>query len=170
MFPYIGKYKAFTDLIDHGTPLARAQIRGVGQYRAVHGVLRLYEAPGGTVVTAEVFGLPVEKKPCAVNIFALHIHSGSSCAGTADDPLKDTNGHFNPGGCPHPAHAGDLPPLFAARDGFACMAVYTDRFKPKEVLRRTAVIHLKPDDFHSQPAGDAGEKIACGEIYLARKS
>lgn len=170
MFPYIGKYKAFTDLIDHGEPIARAQIRGVEEYRSIHGVLRLYDAPGGTVVTAEVFGLPVGKKPCAANIFALHIHSGSSCSGTAEEPLKDTSGHFNPGDCPHPAHAGDLPPLFASRDGFAIMAVFTDRFKVKDVVRRTVVIHLDPDDFHTQPAGNSGKKIACGEIYLTKKS
>lgn len=170
MFPYIGKYKAFTDLIDHSEPVARAQIRGTGNYRPIHGVLRLYDAPGGTVVTAEVFRLPAEKKPCAANIFALHIHSGSSCTGTEKDPLKNTEGHFNPEDCPHPAHAGDLPPLFASRDGYACMAVFTDRFKPKDVIRRTVVIHKNPDDFTTQPAGNAGEKIACGEIYLAKRT
>ena len=44
------------------------------------------------------------------------------------------------------------------------MAVYTKRFYPEEIVGRTAVIHSKPDDFTSQPSGNAGEKIACGEI------
>ena len=63
----------------------------------------------------------------------------------------------------HPKHAGDLPPLLA-NDGVAWSAVYTDRFYPEEVIGRTVVIHGMGDDFHSQPSGNSGVKIACGEI------
>lgn len=44
------------------------------------------------------------------------------------------------------------------------LSVRTDRFSVGEIIGRTVVIHSDPDDFHSQPAGNAGEKIACGVI------
>jgi Cu-Zn family superoxide dismutase len=42
--------------------------------------------------------------------------------------------------------------------------VYTDRFTVPQVIGRTVVVHLDPDDFTSQPAGMSGERIACGVI------
>ena len=74
-----------------------------------------------------------------------------------------TGGHFNPAGAPHPAHAGDLPPLLSC-GGRAYLAVLTDRFTVADIIGRTVVIHGGSDDFRSQPAGDAGTKIACGVI------
>jgi len=49
-------------------------------------------------------------------------------------------------------------------DGNAYMQVLTNRFSVREILGKTVVIHSHPDDFHTQPAGNAGEKIACGVI------
>ena len=42
--------------------------------------------------------------------------------------------------------------------------VLTDRFSVAEVIGRTLVIHSDPDDFRTQPSGNAGTKIACGVI------
>lgn len=67
----------------------------------------------------------------------------------------------------HPKHAGDLPPLLACQ-GSAYLSVKTDRFCVEDILGRTVVIHSDPDDFHSQPAGNAGKKIACGVIRVGR--
>ena len=50
----------------------------------------------------------------------------------------------------------------------AYLAFVTGRFIPKEVIGRTMIIHNMPDDFISQPAGNAGSKIACGEIQSSR--
>ena len=72
--------------------------------------------------------------------------------------------HYNPGNCPHPAHAGDMPPLMTDGGGYAWMAFYTKRITMSEVIGRTVVIHSNPDDFHSQPSGNSGKKIACGVI------
>ena len=66
-------------------------------------------------------------------------------------------------------HAGDLPPLMGDH-GYALCIFYTDRFLPEEVIGHTAVIHAMPDDFRSQPSGDSGMKIACGEIKSNRLS
>lgn len=40
----------------------------------------------------------------------------------------------------------------------------TDRFTIDETIGKTVIIHAKPDDFVTQPSGNAGEKIACGVI------
>ena len=71
----------------------------------------------------------------------------------------------NPGGTgeEHPRHAGDLPPVLS-NDGTAWMEIYTGRFYPMDVVGRTIVLHEMPDDFKTQPSGDSGMKIACGEI------
>lgn len=63
----------------------------------------------------------------------------------------------------HPRHAGDLPPVLS-NDGTAWMEIYTGRFYPMDVVGRTIVLHEMPDDFKTQPSGDSGMKIACGEI------
>ncbi|MBP3342443.1 MAG: superoxide dismutase family protein, partial [Peptococcaceae bacterium] len=60
-------------------------------------------------------------------------------------------------------HAGDLIPLLSV-GGKAWSSFYTGRFYPEDIIGRTVVIHNMPDDFRSQPAGDSGEKIACGVI------
>lgn len=91
------------------------------------------------------------------------IHSGEQCTGDAADPFAAALGHYDPDGCPHPEHAGDLPPLFSTR-GYAFQVFLTDRFSLHEIVGRTVIIHSSPDDFTSQPSGNAGTKIACGRI------
>jgi Cu-Zn family superoxide dismutase len=49
--------------------------------------------------------------------------------------------------------------------GFAFMTVLTNRFSVDEIAGRTVVIHRSPDDFTSQPSGNSGPKIACGQIH-----
>jgi len=44
------------------------------------------------------------------------------------------------------------------------MSVLTDKFTVEEIIGKTIIIHNMPDDFTSQPAGNAGQKIACGII------
>ncbi|MCX7614928.1 MAG: superoxide dismutase family protein, partial [Clostridiales bacterium] len=66
--------------------------------------------------------------------------------------------------CNHPGHAGDLPPLFG-NYGHAFMAVFTGRVSVSEIIGRTVIIHASPDDFTTQPSGNSGKKIACGQIY-----
>ena len=63
----------------------------------------------------------------------------------------------------HPAHSGDLAPLISG-SGYAFQICYTDAFVPEEILGRTVVIHSMSDDFTSQPSGNSGTKLACGEI------
>lgn len=135
-------------------PDAVARIRGGEDFADVYGVARFYRQKEGVLVRVDVCGLPPGR------FFALHIHEGCSCGG---EDFGQTGGHYNPEERPHPFHAGDLPPLLSVC-GWAHLSVLTDRFCLKDVLGRTVVIHEGPDDFTTQPAGNAGKKIACGVI------
>lgn len=139
-------------------PSAVAMLRGSAVYPDLKGMVWLFQMNGGVVVIADISGLP-EQNTCG-GVFGFHIHEGTGCGG---DDFAETKGHYNPKNCEHPYHAGDLPPLFS-NNGSAYMAVLTDRFMLEEVIGRTVVIHLHPDDFMTQPAGNSGMKIACGVI------
>lgn len=110
----------------------------------------------GVFVEVSVVGLP----ETATNFFALHIHEGANCLG---EGFLNSGSHFDLGSSDHPRHAGDLPPLLA-NHGKAYMKVFTDRFRVEDVIGKTVIIHHDPDDFRSQPSGNAGSKIACGVI------
>ncbi|MDY3617592.1 superoxide dismutase family protein [Agathobaculum sp.] len=159
----------FASIITGGLPDAAAVVQGAPGGRQIEGTVSFYQTPQGVLVTAAVRGLPVNRMACAQPICALHIHEGGSCSGTAGKPFANALGHFNPGNCPHPYHAGDLPPLFVDRTGFAWMAVLTDRFRLPDVTGKTVIIHAKPDDFTTQPSGGAGDMIACGVIAPVRR-
>lgn len=140
-------------------PCAVAHIRGGQENPCLWGRAEFFQRCDGVLVVVRVSGLPRNQ---AGGFFALHIHEGGSCAG---EDFSETGGHYNPQGQPHPFHAGDLPPLLLQEcRGKALLAVLTDRFRVKEVIGKTIVIHGGADDFHSQPAGNAGRKIACGVI------
>jgi Cu-Zn family superoxide dismutase len=144
-------------------PSARAKISGSVYYPEISGWVIFYQVKGGVILIAEINGLPHGGDLCPASVFGFHIHEGSHCSGTADDPFADTGAHYNPHHCPHPEHAGDLPPLFG-NQGYAFMALFTSRFSVDEIIGRTVIIHSSPDDFTTQPSGNSGEKIACGHI------
>lgn len=146
---------------------AEAHVSGSGKYPALKGIVRFYQTCGGVLVRAEITGLPVGKA-CKDRIFAFHIHEGTQCAGNDKDPFADAKGHYNPQNCPHPYHAGDMPPLFGV-NGSALSVFLTGRFTVREILGKAVIIHAMPDDFTTQPSGNAGEKIACGIIKAACK-
>lgn len=138
-------------------PDAVARIKGGADAPSLNGEVRFYQECGNVLVVADMSGMPI----CGgTGFFALHIHEGDACGG---EGFAQTGGHYNPKGAAHPNHAGDLPPLMRYRD-CAFLAVRTDRFCVQEIIGKTVVIHSGPDDFQSQPAGNAGKKIACGVI------
>ena len=113
----------------------------------VRGTVRFWQTPGRVLVEARVRDLPDTE----TGFFAFHIHE--SAAG----------GHYDPSGVPHPRHAGDLPPLLAC-GGNAYLVCETCRFRLRDILGRTAVIHRGFDDFRTQPSGNPGAKLAQGVI------
>ena len=100
-----------------------------------------------------------------------HIHEAGDCS--SGDGMS-AKGHFNPHGKPHGApsgterHAGDLPALKAGKDGRAKLDVTVDlitvRPGPASIVGRGLIIHADPDDYKTQPTGNAGARIACGVI------
>lgn len=108
---------------------------------------------------------------------AFHIHAVGKC----EPPFKSAGGHFNPFGRKHGlrnpegAHAGDLQNILVSPDG----TVAAVRLAPLVTMGEgnnslfqpdgtAIVIHEGPDDYVSDPAGDAGARIACGVIEKAR--
>lgn len=103
-----------------------------------------------------------------------HIHAVGSC--TSPD-FKSAGPHFNPEGKHHglknPAgpHAGDLPNLMVGSDGSADTTFTLDPALlgtgPTSIFQSAGtavVIHAGPDDGRSDPAGNSGDRIACGVV------
>ncbi|MEJ2069014.1 MAG: superoxide dismutase family protein [Syntrophobacterales bacterium] len=132
------------------------------------GKAMLEETDKGVKITLDVENLPPGEH-------AFHIHE----KGTCDPPdFKTAGGHFNPYGKEHGLknpkgpHAGDLPNNTIGPDGrghFEIMAtLVTLKSGEKNSLFQpggtSLMIHQGPDDYVSDPAGNAGPRIACGPI------
>lgn len=157
-------YDALSTLMET-VPESYAFIRGSGSHPSISGSVYFYPLWDGTLVVADIQDLPKPEQSCKDSVLGFHIHDGGRCLPSDDDPFGQTGQHYNPLNCPHSAHAGDFPPLFV-NHGKALMIFYTDRFYPDQVGGKTVVIHSQADDFRTQPSGDSGAKIACGEIRL----
>ena len=100
-----------------------------------------------------------------------HVHEVGDCS--SGDGMS-TKGHFNPYGKPHghpgssDRHAGDLPALKAGKDGRAKVDVMVDVVTvqpgPSSIVGRAVIVHADPDDYRTQPTGNAGARLACGVI------
>ncbi len=142
---------------------AKANIKGGKKYPKINGVVTFKETKDGVLVTAKINGLPQSNNNCSGRFFGFHIHEGTSCTGNSSDEFANAKSHLNPTNCPHAFHLGDLPPLIE-NNGYASMSVLVNKFKIKDIINRTIVIHDSPDDFTTQPSGNSGKKIACGKI------
>jgi Cu-Zn family superoxide dismutase len=101
----------------------------------------------------------------------LHIHEVGDCS--SGDGMS-AKGHFNPFGKPHAhsstpnRHAGDLPSLVANKQGRANVQADIDIITvtpgPASIIGRGLIVHADPDDYKTQPTGNAGARIACGVI------
>ena len=160
---YIGRVTPDFSGLFGRRPRAVARIRGSEEYKDITGSVWFYESPMGVLTVADIKGLPSKNDACAGGVFGFHIHAGESCEGNGAEPFGETGGHYDPKECEHPYHAGDMPPLFA-NGGNAFLAFVSDRFTIEEIVGRTVVIHSAPDDLTTQPSGNSGKKIACGEI------
>lgn len=131
---------------------------------------RLVLVPMGTGVhlTGEVGGL----QPGSSHGF--HIHEKGDCS-AADG--SSAGGHFNPAAQPHGRaghgahHAGDADNLVADGNGVARVDMHLDGVTlgdggPADIAGRAIVVHAAADDYRSQPAGNAGARVACGVIRV----
>lgn len=90
---------------------ASAVITGSEKYPDIRGLAVFVPTELGTMVSVSVYGLPKSEGECQCGVFAMHIHEGMTCTGNAEDPFADVKEHYNPNGCLHPCHKGDMPPL-----------------------------------------------------------
>ena len=130
------------------------------------GAVDLTQTPAGVMLRLSLKGAPAGER-------AFHIHAVGKC----EAPFASAGGHFNPGGQKHgllagPGHAGDMPNLHVPANGVLVVeilnaAVTLEKGKPNSLIRdggTAIVIHAGKDDYKSDPAGNAGDRIACGII------
>jgi Cu-Zn family superoxide dismutase len=116
------------------------------------------------VVDAHITGL-------TPGLHGFHIHEKGDC--TAPDAMS-AGAHFNPHKAPHAGpdsperHAGDLGNLTADANGVAVYKAEVTGIslgtETDSIIGRAVIVHANPDDLHTQPAGNAGARIACGLI------
>jgi Cu-Zn family superoxide dismutase len=133
----------------------------------VHGMVTFTEEGSKVKVVAHVEGLTPGKH-------GFHIHEFGDCS--AKDGAS-AGGHFNPTGAPHAApdapqhHAGDLGNIDANAEGVAHLEISDPMMKligPNSVVGRGVIVHAKDDDLKTQPTGNAGGRLACGAIGVAK--
>ncbi len=134
--------------------------------RNTGGAVHLRATVTGVTIEGTITGLEPE------SVHAIHVHETGDCS--APD-ASSARGHLNPGNHPHggPAtrlrHLGDLPNLEADSQGNAGILVTVEGASltqdgPYSLMDKAIVVHARPDDYMTQPAGDAGDRIACGVI------
>lgn len=154
----------FTEILEDDRYQALAWVTGDSAHAALSGLVKFYGTPyAGVLVEAEIFNLPYSDNPCAANFYGFHIHEYGVCTGSEGMAFTDAGGHYNPGRCPHPGHAGDFPPLMSDH-GYAWISFYDKRFRIEDIIGKSVIIHDMPDDFSTQPSGNSGARIGCGVI------
>jgi Cu-Zn family superoxide dismutase len=130
------------------------------------GTVGLSQTPAGVLLKVSVKGLPAGEH-------AFHIHAVGKC----EPPFDSAGGHFNPAQHKHgimagEGHAGDMPNLFVPASGELTVEILNSNVtlakgKPNSLFDSdgsAVVIHAGPDDYKSDPAGNAGGRIACGVV------
>ena len=165
--------------------LALASLLGCQSVRQAEGPsasAQLQPTTGNTTSGSASFTQVGDKVHLVANVTGLtpgqehgfHVHEAGDCS--SGDGMS-AKGHFNPYGKPHgsPAsaerHAGDMPALRADAGGNARIDTTLDAMSvkpgPASVVGRGLIVHASPDDYKTQPTGNAGARLACGVINPA---
>lgn len=134
------------------------------QGNSAKGTVNFAQKGDKVVVVAQVSGL-------APGSHGFHIHEKGDCS--SPDAMS-AGGHFNPTGKPHAhpstpeRHAGDMPMLVADSSGNASITTELDVITigggATDIIGKAVIVHTDPDDFKTQPTGNAGARVACGII------
>ena len=127
------------------------------------GVVTFKDATGGLDVHVQASGLAPNTS------HGFHVHDKGDCS-SAD--FTSAGGHFNPENHPHgpqdaPHHAGDMPNLVADAQGNVDQHVQlagASLTGPTGVVGHAVIVHAAADDYHTQPTGNSGARLACGVI------
>ena len=154
---------------EHGVIPATKAVAVVSPLKSsgVHGVVTFEAVEKGVRVVADLTGLLPGKH-------GFHIHEFGDCS--AEDG-SSAGGHFNPAGMPHSMpssdkrHAGDMGNIEAGGDGTAHID-YIDAVMSlsgeHSIVGHAVIVHEKEDDMKTQPTGNAGARVACGVIGIAK--
>lgn len=133
----------------------------------VDGTVIFTKTADGVKVVADIEGLTPGKH-------GFHIHEYGDCSSSDG---TSAGGHFNPGQMPHGAptdqnrHEGDIGNITADSSGVAHLE-WTDKGMtlsgPNSIIGRSVIVHAKEDDLKTQPTGNAGPRVACGVIGIAK--
>ena len=133
----------------------------------VEGTVTFTKSGAEMKIVADVTGLTPGKH-------GFHIHEFGDCSSPDG---KAAGGHFNPTNNPHAGHdaaqrhEGDMGNLEADASGKAHLEL-TDNVMTmsgeKSIIGRGVIVHEKEDDLHSQPVGNAGGRVACGVVGIAK--
>jgi Cu-Zn family superoxide dismutase len=163
-------YAALASVLVAGVAAAQEpashQARFVDEHGQANGQATLTAVTGGVLIELEVAGMP------AGEWVAFHVHETGTCEHGGD--FQSAGGHFNPGSKEHGylseggPHAGDMPNQSVGADGTLRAQVFNGAVTLDKgeagIVGRALMIHAKPDDYRSQPAGDAGARLACAVI------
>jgi len=137
------------------------------QGNSISGTVTFTRLSEGVKIVADLTGLTPGKH-------GFHIHEFGDCSSPDG---TSAGGHFNPSGSPHGApmdmsrHAGDMGNIEADAGGKAHLEYVDSHMSfegPNSILGRSVIVHAKEDDMKTQPTGNAGPRIACGVIGLAK--
>ena len=139
------------------------------------GEAALTQTPQGVLIR---LSLPQKAARITPGTHAFHIHEVGKC----EPPFKSAGEHFNPRGRKHGfleaggGHGGDLPNIYVPESG----PLTTEFMAPQLSLKQgknnlldadgsALVIHARGDDYKTDPAGESGDRIACGVIEGSSK-
>ncbi len=131
------------------------------------GTVTFEEVKGGMKVIADISGLTPGKH-------GFHIHEYGDCSAPNG---TSAGGHFNPENVKHGGptdkvrHVGDMGNVVADASGHAHLEYIDNMLSfrgPHNILGRGIIVHAGADDFVSQPTGNAGARVACGVIGVAK--
>lgn len=136
----------------------------------VSGRLSLVPMGDGVHIRGEVGGLVPNGQ------FGFHVHDKGDCSAV---DATSAGGHFNPAASAHGRagghahHAGDMDNIVSDGAGLARVDVHLQGVTlgggaANDIAGRAVIVHADPDDYHSQPTGNAGARVACGVIKVVR--
>lgn len=182
LFVFLSACNTGTKQGDEGTATSTEQQESDQQENEERSAKATMEAASGSEVTGEAtftdegngkvrFELTAENLTPGEH--AVHLHENGDCS--AED-ASSAGGHWNPTMKPHGKrgdgtsyHKGDIGNMSVGQDGKGTMTLSVDGWSiggadSTNVVGKSVIIHAKPDDFTSQPSGDAGARVSCGVI------